>query len=90
MIGTATGNLVEENRITGNATGILVAAGARETTIRDNTVVGNPAVQVSNTRPDPQAVDIRNLAPPGQTTFERNICLTAVNAPCPLVTRPPQ
>jgi hypothetical protein len=30
-------------------------------------------------------VDILNLAPPGQTTFENNTCLTAVNAPCPVV-----
>lgn len=30
-------------------------------------------------------MDIVNLAPAGQTTFERNTCLTAVNAPCPVV-----
>jgi parallel beta-helix repeat protein len=90
VIGTATGNMVEENTISGNTTGILVGAGARDTTIRENVVVGNPAVQVGNASPNVQAADIRNLAPAGQTTFERNVCLTAINAPCPVVTRPPQ
>jgi len=80
VIGTGTGNLVEENTVTANSTGIRVSAGARGTTIRNNTVVGNPAIQVGN--PSREAVDILNLAPPGQTTLERNVCLTAVDAPC--------
>ena len=88
VIGTATGNVIDENVVTGNTQGIVVQAGARETTIRQNTVVGNPPIQTSNTRPDLRALDIVNLAPPGQTTFERNVCLSAVNAPCPVITRP--
>jgi len=47
--------------------------------------VGNPGIQVANLRPEAQAADIVNLAPAGQTTFERNTCLTSVNAPCPVV-----
>jgi hypothetical protein len=44
---------------------------------------------VGNTRPDPQSVDILNLSPSGQTTFERNVCMTSVGAPCPVTwTRP--
>ena len=63
-------------------------AGARGTVVRENTVVGNPPIQTANTRPDVRALDIVNLAPTGETTFERNTCLSAVNAPCPVVSAP--
>ena len=63
-------------------------AGARATIVRQNTVIANPPIQTSNTRPDLRALDIVNLAPAGQTTFERNVCVSAVNAPCPAITRP--
>ncbi len=69
--------------MTGNTHGIVITAGARDNIIRDNTVVGNPAIQSSNTRPTVQAVDILNSSPAGATTFERNVCITSVNAPCP-------
>jgi hypothetical protein len=67
-------------------------AGARGTVVRENTVVGNPPIQVANTRTDVRALDIVNLAPAGETTFERNVCLSGSNAPCPALTppRPPQ
>ena len=58
--------------------------------VRENTVVGNPPIQTANTRPDLRALDIVNLAPDGATTFERNVCLSAVNAPCPVLVPPPQ
>jgi hypothetical protein len=77
--------VIDQNHATGNTNGILVAAGARGTVVRQNLVVGNPGIQVANSQPDARAVDILNLAPPGQTTFENNTCLTAVNAPCPVV-----
>lgn len=63
-------------------------AGARATVVRENTVVGNPPIQTSNTRPDLRGLDIVNLAPAGETTFERNICVSSVNAPCPAITAP--
>jgi hypothetical protein len=69
--------------VTGNTNGIVVGPMTRETLVRANTVVGNPPIQVGNTRPDLQAVDIMNSAPAGQTTFDRNVCVTSVNAPCP-------
>lgn len=90
MIGTATGNVVDSNNVTGNTNGILVAAGTRQTMVRQNVVLGNPGIQVANTKPDVQAADIVNLSPTGQTTFERNTCLTSVNGPCPAIQRPPQ
>lgn len=75
--------------VSGNTQGIYIAAGARATTVRENTAVGNPPIQVANTRTDVRALDIVNLAPPGETTFQRNVCLSGVNAPCPVVV-PPQ
>jgi hypothetical protein len=67
--------------------GTSVNGGAGIITVRENVVVGNPAIQTGNTRPDPQSVDILNMAPTGQTTFDRNVCVTSVNAPCPVVSR---
>ena len=89
MIGTATGNTLDENTVTGNTNGILLAPGSRGTKVRGNTVVGNPPIQVGNTRPDPGSVDILNLSPSGQTTFENNVCVTSVGAPCPVTWTPP-
>ena len=90
MIGSASGNTLDENTVTGNTNGILLAAGSRGTKVRGNTVVGNPPIQVGNTRPDVQSVDILNLSPAGQTTFEDNVCVTSVGGPCPVTwTRPP-
>jgi parallel beta-helix repeat protein len=88
--GAASGNVIEENTASGNTNGIYIAptVGANNM-IRDNVVVGNPAIQTGNTRPAVQAVDILNFAPARQTTFQRNLCLTAVNAPCPVIA-PPQ
>jgi parallel beta-helix repeat protein len=77
--------VIELNTVTGNTNGIFVGAGARETLVRNNTVVGNPAIQVGNSHPGVLGVDILNLAPTEQTTFDRNVCVTAVNAPCPLL-----
>lgn len=86
--GTASGNVIEQNSISGNTNGIYIAAGATNNLIRDNIVVGNPAIQSGNTRPTAQAVDILNLAPASQTRFEGNVCITSVNAPCPANTGP--
>jgi hypothetical protein len=71
--------------VTGNTNGILLGPTIRETLIRANTVVGNPPIQVGNTRPEVRAVDILNGSATGQTTFDRNVCVTSVNAPCPAV-----
>ena len=90
--GAASGNVIEENTVSGNTNGIYIAPGATNNLVRNNIVVGNPAIQSGSTRPTVQAVDILNLAPAGQTTFERNVCITSVNAPCPATSgpRPPQ
>jgi parallel beta-helix repeat protein len=85
LVGTPSGNVIEENSVSGNTNGIYIAPGAVNNLIRQNVVVGNPAIQ--SARPNIQAVDILNLSPAGQTRFERNVCITAQNAPCP-VNRP--
>lgn len=86
VIGTASGNYIDQNQAAGNTNGILIGAGTRATTVRQNIAVGNPGIQVANLKPEARAADILNLAPEGQTTFENNTCVTAVNAPCPLIT----
>jgi hypothetical protein len=52
--------------------------------IRGNVVVGNPPIQQSNSVPAGSGVDIWDQSPPGNNNlFDRNVCLTAINAPCP-------
>jgi len=86
LVGAASGNIVEQNTVSGNTNGLYIASGAVDNVIRENVVVGNPAIQSAATRPDSRALDIVNLAPAGQTTFERNVCVTALNAPCAVTT----
>jgi parallel beta-helix repeat protein len=86
LIGTASGNVVEQNTVSGNTNGLYIAGGAVDNVVRENVIVGNPAIQSAATRPDSRALDIVNLAPAGQTKFERNVCVTALNAPCPMTT----
>jgi parallel beta-helix repeat protein len=83
IVATASGNLIEENAVMGNTNGIYLAANTRDTTVRQNTAVGNPGIQVGNSQLSSRAVDILNLAPTGANRFERNVCITSVNAPCP-------
>jgi parallel beta-helix repeat protein len=90
VVGSGSGNTIDANTITGNTNGILLAAGSRATKVRENTVVGNPPIQVGNTRPEVRAVDILNLSPAGQATFENNVCVTSVGAPCPVTWTRPQ
>jgi parallel beta-helix repeat protein len=83
-----TDNTIEENEIVGNANGIFIAPGVKGNNIRANTIVGNPPVQVAVDHTDYSGYDIKNLADDGANTFDGNVCLTAVNAPCPAVTPP--
>jgi parallel beta-helix repeat protein len=78
-------NLVEDNTVVGNTTGIWLAAGTEGNIIRRNFVAGNPPVQVAVSIPSTTGVDIRNQAAAGANAFVGNICLTAINAPCPSV-----
>jgi parallel beta-helix repeat protein len=84
-----TDNTVEENEIVGNANGIFIAPGVQGNTFRANTIVGNPPVQVAVDHTDNMGYDVKNLADDGANIFHDNICLTAINAPCPALSPHP-
>ncbi len=85
VIGNASGNLVELNVVTGNTNGIYIGAAVGRNVVRNNTALGNPAIQVGATRAEVRALDIVNLSPPERTLFDRNRCVTALAAPCPAI-----
>jgi parallel beta-helix repeat protein len=88
LIGTPSGNVIEQNNVSGNTNGIFIAPGAVDNVVRENVALGNPAIQ--SARPNVDARDILNLSPEGRTRFERNTCVTALNATCTATTRPPK
>ena len=77
-------NVIEENIVTGNVTGIRVQAAATGNIFRGNVIAGNPPILVSNNVPENAAsgFDIMNLSAEGANTFENNTCITSINAPC--------
>lgn len=75
-------NVVVDNIIVGNTTGISITVGTKGNVVSRNLVVGNPPVQVSVNSPTTTEVDILNEAPPGDNIVEGNVCLTTVNAVC--------
>jgi parallel beta-helix repeat protein len=75
-------NLVEENVVTGNVIGMRIVAASIGNVIRGNVIAGNPPIQVANSVPDDFGVDILNLSATGANTFENNLCVTSMNAPC--------
>jgi len=83
---TSTNNLIEANTAIGNANGIIVFPPATNNEIRQNVVVGNPSIQVTNSLPAAPGVDIwdQSAASNGNHFFG-NLCVTAINAPCPNV-----
>jgi hypothetical protein len=56
---------------------------ATNTRVRGNVAVGNPPIQLSVGVPGTAGIDIWDQSRPGETTFDRNLCVTAINAPCP-------
>jgi parallel beta-helix repeat protein len=77
--------LIEGNEIGGNSNGIYLTAGVTGNTIRRNTILGNPAVQVAADHSGNSGYDIKNLAAAGANTFVGNSCATSINAPCPSI-----
>jgi parallel beta-helix repeat protein len=75
--------VIENNTVVGNTNGIILVPGAERNVIRRNVVAGNPAVQVAVDHVSNSGVDIRNLSGSDTNTFQANVCLTSVNAPCP-------
>jgi len=77
-------NLVEANSAIGNSNGIVVFPTANGNQVRQNVAVGNPPIQQSTSVPTGTGVDIWDQSAPGNNnSFAGNMCLTAVNAPCP-------
>lgn len=77
-------NVIEENVVTGNVTGLRILAASTGNIFRGNVIAGNPPILVSNNAPDNAAFgfDILNLAAAGANTFDNNTCITSMNAPC--------
>jgi parallel beta-helix repeat protein len=82
-------NIVEANSAIGNSNGIVIFPNANFNQLRQNIAVGNPPIQQSTSVPSLPAgggVDIWDQsAPTNNNTFLGNMCLTAVNAPCPTI-----
>ena len=78
-------NIVEANTAVGNSNGIVVFPNAGGNQMRQNLAVGNPPIQQSNSVPAGGGVDIWDQSPPGNNSFLGNMCVTAINAPCPNV-----
>ncbi len=97
LVGSSSGNVIEENGIGGNINGVaLFPLGAATPTgnlIRKNVIVGNPPIEISADNPgiNPVGADIRDFSAAGSNTFEDNLCITYTGAadppPCPNVTR---
>jgi parallel beta-helix repeat protein len=83
VVAADTDNTIEDNEILGNANGIFLTTGVQGNTIRGNTIVGNPPVQVAADHTSNGGFDIKNMAAAGANTFDNNVCLTGLNAPCP-------
>src|SRR5205823_6570372 len=76
-------NIVEDNTMVGNTNGLFLTATVQGNVIRRNVVIGNPPLQMALDHTANKGLDIKNLSPPGQNSFTGNVCLTAMNAPCP-------
>ena len=59
---------------------------ATNSRVRQNVVVGNPPIQQSNSVPGGAGADIWDQSAPGNNNvFLGNLCITAINVPCPVV-----
>lgn len=82
ILSGSNGNVIEDNSAGGNTNGVLLQPTSGNV-VRRNIIVGNPQAQLNATSGDFGGVDIQNLSPPGANTFEDNLCVTSLNAPCP-------
>jgi hypothetical protein len=79
-------NLVEANSAIGNSNGIVVFPLANGNQVRQNIAVGNPPIQQSTSVPTGGGVDIWDQSPAANgNTFAGNMCISAINAPCPAI-----
>lgn len=85
MTSSDTDNTIENNEIVGNANGIFLTSGVKGNTFRGNIIVGNPPVQVAADHTSNVGYDIKSMADVGANTYDNNVCLTGLNAPCPVI-----
>jgi hypothetical protein len=78
LVGTSSGNIIEENGFGGNINGVFVCPAAAGNLIKKNVIAGNPPNQVSADNPalDPVGADVRDFSPAGANRFEENLCIT--------------
>jgi parallel beta-helix repeat protein len=80
LIGTSSGNVIEDNSVGGNTNGILIQTNAVGNVIRRNVIVGNPPSQVSRTFGAPIGFDVKDesalAGSSTRNTFQRNWCIT--------------
>jgi Right handed beta helix region len=81
LVGTSSGNIIEENGMGGNINGVFICPNARGNLIQKNLLAGNPPIQVSaspgvDPAPDPVGADVRDFSPAGTNTFKENLCIT--------------
>ncbi|MDQ3173107.1 MAG: right-handed parallel beta-helix repeat-containing protein [Acidobacteriota bacterium] len=92
LVGSSSGNIIEENGIGGNINGLALFPTSPTATptgnvIRKNVIIGNPPIDVSAANPaiNPVGADIRDFSAPGSNMFEDNLCITYTGAspnPC--------
>jgi Right handed beta helix region len=75
LVGTSSGNVIEENGFGGNINGVFVCPGAAGNLIKKNVIAGNPPIQVEASSGTVGA-DVRDFSPAGANTFKDNLCLT--------------
>jgi parallel beta-helix repeat protein len=80
LINGSSGNLIEDNTISGNTNGLLIQANAAANVIRRNIIAGNPPGQVTRTFGAAVGVDIRDdgvtMGTGARNTFQQNWCIT--------------
>jgi Right handed beta helix region len=81
LVGTSSGNIIEENGLGGNINGVFICPNAQGNLIQKNVIAGNPPIQVSaspgvDPAPDPVGADVRDFSPAGANTFKENLCIT--------------
>jgi hypothetical protein len=87
LVGTSSGNLIENNSIGGNANGVLAQAGAAGNVIRSNIIAGNSPSQVTRDY-GPIGFDIKDDSTTNgaRNTIQGNQCVTYFGpgpSPCP-------
>lgn len=80
LVGNSSGNVIEDNSIGGNISGVLIQANAVGNVIRRNVIAGNPPSQISRASGPLIGFDIKDESVvPGsgsRNTIERNWCIT--------------